>query len=286
MERIGATSLKPAVNGPSQAQGKDELREVARQFEALFVKQLMSEIKVGAGLGGEDNAQSDFVNSMWSDQLSKQVVAGGGLGLGDLLARQLGGQGGPAQDGRFKPSGPLSFSNTRRSDLHALYTTPVESFESREDFVQALKPHLEQAARELGVSPRVLAAQAALETGWGQHLPAGERGHSSNNLFGIKADTAWQGAAGRNRTQEYVDGEFRGETASFRSYASFAQSVRDYVDFLKTNPRYQQALDHGGSDENFVRGLKSAGYATDPQYVDKVLGLSRGPTLTRTWNDV
>lgn len=149
-----------------------------------------------------------------------------------------------------------------------------------EGFVASIWPHAQGAARELGVDPRALVAQAALETGWGKRQIKHGDGSTAHNLFGIKA-TGWKGASATTGTHEYVDGVRRNETASFRSYASPAESFADYVRLLKTNPRYQKALQAGTSVAGFARGLQQAGYATDPSYASKIAAIAGGPTIER-----
>lgn len=122
----------------------------------------------------------------------------------------------------------------------------------------------------LGVDSSLLIAQAALETGWGQKMVKNARGNS-NNLFNIKADRSWQGDKVATQTLEYHNNVPVIEKAAFRSYASIDDSFNDYVRFLENNPRYTNALDHGGSSKRFIHGIHRAGYATDPQYADKVL---------------
>ncbi|MCX9642092.1 flagellar assembly peptidoglycan hydrolase FlgJ, partial [Vibrio cholerae] len=151
-------------------------------------------------------------------------------------------------------------------------TQAVQStqFDSRHSFVTKLKPYADKAARMLGVDSSLLIAQAALETGWGQKMVKNARGNS-NNLFNIKADRSWQGDKVATQTLEYHNNVPVVEKAAFRSYASFDESFNDYVRFLENNPRYTNALDHGGNSERFIHGIHRAGYATDPQYADKVL---------------
>ncbi len=135
-------------------------------------------------------------------------------------------------------------------------------------FVKNIWKQAEVAARALGLPTEAVVGHAALETGWGQHQPGG----GSNNLFGIKADTRWQGAKVSAATTEMDGGRTRTEQAEFRSYASPEEGFADYARFLKTNPRYAEALSHGGSPERFAKGLQKAGYATDPHYADKLQG--------------
>ena len=147
-------------------------------------------------------------------------------------------------------------------------------------FVAGIWDHAKIAAKELGVDARALVAQAALETGWGRRQIKHGDGRTSNNLFGIKA-TGWKGDSASVGTHEYVGGVRRNETASFRSYASPAESFADYVRLLKSNPRYQQALAAGTDVRGFARGLQQAGYATDPSYAAKIAAIAGGPTIER-----
>ncbi len=151
---------------------------------------------------------------------------------------------------------------------------------SPEGFVASIWPHAERAARELGVDPRALVAQAALETGWGKRHIKREGGDSSHNLFGIKA-TGWKGERVSTGTHEFVGGQRRAETASFRAYGSVAESFNDYVRLLKSNARYQGALKAGGDIRGFAQGLQRAGYATDPTYAAKIAAIAAGPTIQR-----
>ncbi|SBV35700.1 Flagellar rod assembly protein/muramidase FlgJ [uncultured Stenotrophomonas sp.] len=149
-----------------------------------------------------------------------------------------------------------------------------------EGFVASIWPHAERAARELGVNPRALVAQAALETGWGRRNIKRANGGSSHNLFGIKA-TGWKGESATAATHEYVDGQRRNETANFRAYGSPAESFGDYVRMLKNSPRYQAALKAGTDVRGFAQGLQRAGYATDPGYAAKIAAIAAGPTIDR-----
>ena len=149
----------------------------------------------------------------------------------------------------------------------------------RQAFVEAVRPHAERAAEALGVSPQVLIAQAALETGWGKHALRGADGQPAFNFFGIKADKRWQGDQVKTMTTEFVDGQPQRERAAFRTYGSTAESFDNYVDFLKSNPRYRQALQHGGDMGRFAAGLQKAGYATDPAYAQKLMKIANGATL-------
>ena len=122
----------------------------------------------------------------------------------------------------------------------------------------------------LGVSADALIAQAALETGWGQHLPGGTGDTTSFNLFGVKGGGNWQGQAVGAQTVEYRGGDSQVQQQPFRSYRSVAHGVDDYVNLLQSSPRYQHALGTGQDVTAFATGLQRGGYATDPAYVEKL----------------
>jgi peptidoglycan hydrolase FlgJ len=162
--------------------------------------------------------------------------------------------------------------------LKNLFSRPIKT---AEDFVQQLTPHAEQAAKELGVSPKVLLAQAALETGWGRSVIKHGDGSSSFNLFNIKAGKSWHGAQTRVSTLEYENGVARKEMAGFRAYNSYRESFNDYVQFIKNNPRYHNALQHVGNGERYLQELQRAGYATDPGYARKVMGIFHSDAMAQ-----
>ncbi|NBF01474.1 flagellar assembly peptidoglycan hydrolase FlgJ [Pseudomonas sp. Fl5BN2] len=149
------------------------------------------------------------------------------------------------------------------------------AFSSSDDFVATMLPMAQQAAQRIGVDPRYLVAQAALETGWGKSVMRQQDGSSSHNLFGIKAGSSWQGAQARAITSEFRNGEMVKETAAFRSYDSYQDSFHDLVTLLQSNNRYQEVLKAADKPEQFVRELQKAGYATDPDYASKISQIAK-----------
>lgn len=147
------------------------------------------------------------------------------------------------------------------------------------NFVRALAPHAQAAARKLGVSVRALLAQAALETGWGKHLPGGGNGSSSFNLFGIKAGNSWDGAKVSVPTLEYEGGVAVRRRDDFRAYASPAASFADYARLLSESPRYAQALGQGENVAGFAHALVRGGYATDPAYAAKITAIANSAQM-------
>ncbi|MEP9316639.1 flagellar assembly peptidoglycan hydrolase FlgJ [Pseudomonas sp. LABIM340] len=168
-------------------------------------------------------------------------------------------------------------------DTSAISTKPGKSmFASADDFISTMLPMAERAAKRIGVDPRYLVAQAALETGWGKKMIAQRDGSSSHNLFGIKTGSSWKGDSARATTTEFEKGKEVKEVASFRAYNSFEQSFQDYVSFLQNNDRYQGALDSAARPDQFMKELQRAGYATDPQYARKVNQIAKQMQVYQT----
>ncbi|MBV4520629.1 flagellar assembly peptidoglycan hydrolase FlgJ [Pseudomonas sp. SWRI74] len=153
-----------------------------------------------------------------------------------------------------------------------------KAFSSADEFVNTMLPMAKEAAERIGVDPRYLVAQAALETGWGKSVMRAQDGSSSHNLFGIKASSSWKGDSARAITSEFRNGEMVKETAEFRSYDSYKDSFHDLVTLLQTNNRYQDVVKSADNPEQFVRELQKAGYATDPDYASKISQIAKQMT--------
>ena len=245
------------------------VREAARQFESLFTHMLlksMREANLGEGMG--DSEQTQFYQDMFDQQLSVQMSQGKGLGLAERLVQQL------QRTGLGSPKAPAPTiaegTATAPAAAGGVDTTPSASSSSRLQFIRNIWPYAEQAARRIGVAIESVVAHAALETGWGRHLPAGASG-GSNNLFGIKGGGSWQGANAAAVTTEFSTGNATTVRAPFRAYESVAAGMSDYADLLTSNPRYASALNRGSDARAFALGLQRGGYATDPTYVHKLV---------------
>ena len=149
------------------------------------------------------------------------------------------------------------------------------AFASADEFVATMLPMAQEAADRLGVDPKVLVAQAALETGWGKSILRQDNGSSSHNLFNIKASKSWDGGQAQAITSEFRDGAMVKEKASFRSYDSYADSFHDLVNLLQNNDRYQEVVKAADNPEQFVKELQKAGYATDPHYAQKISAIAK-----------
>lgn len=146
-------------------------------------------------------------------------------------------------------------------------------FESPDDFISTVWQFAKKAASKLGVNPAVIVAQSALETGWGKHIIQDKNGESSFNLFNVKAHRDWEGDKAAKSTLEYEKGVAVRKVEPFRVYDNFSEAFDDFVGFLKSNSRYQPALEKAADSEQFLQNLQKAGYATDPNYADKILGI-------------
>jgi flagellar protein FlgJ len=146
-------------------------------------------------------------------------------------------------------------------------------------FVNRMWPHAVEAARTTGIAPHFILGQAALESGWGRGEIRMADGGSSHNLFGIKAGGGWRGATADVMTTEYVNGAPVKTVERFRAYGSYAEAFKDYANLLAANPRYAAVLNERTDPAAFARGLQQAGYATDPNYADKLTRVITGTVM-------
>jgi peptidoglycan hydrolase FlgJ len=267
-----------------RAAGADDpkaIRTVAEQFEAMFTRMMLKSMRDAVGpdpMFGSN--QEQMYQGMADDQLSVQLAKGKGLGLADMLVKQLQKMGvkgaGQADGAAPAPAAGARAAAAYRATQNASTpsTTSATSDVTKTNFIQDLWPQAQDAGTLLGVDPRHLIAQAALETNWGQNLPKDSSGGTSNNLFGVKASTGWTGAAVNNTTQEFQNGAATSTTAQFKAYDTPTQSFQDYVALLRNNPRYSAALNTGSDVHAFAAGLQRGGYATDPQYANKIAAVA------------
>jgi peptidoglycan hydrolase FlgJ len=329
----------------------EKVQATAKQFESMMLNLMFKAMRKANDVFADGNMlnshSTQFYQDMLDQQLSLSMTRGGGLGLAEMLAKQL------TQDYRQPPStgyrsladyprqafqqtpepnpaSPLSqrelealdnvaalvdklfassagkeqlrseelsptglsptglsraglpqvelpevglpptgMSQTKLSENTVLAISEPLQFSTPKEFIETLLPAAQQVAREMGVDPRLLLAQAALETGWGKNMIT-EQGQPSFNLFGIKADSSWPGEVTRVATTEFRQGVRLKEQAEFRAYQSYNESFRDYLQFIKTNVRYESALASRSEPKAYAEALQAAGYATDPEYAKKI----------------
>ncbi|HEH9403878.1 flagellar assembly peptidoglycan hydrolase FlgJ [Aeromonas bestiarum] len=317
----------------------DALMAASRQFESIFTQTLFQGMRQANQALTQDNPMNSSYTQFYEGMLDEQRVADmtskGGMGLAEMVAKQLSPETFTRHDGRvlkmpqrtervYKPYQPptsapndlISASKVGKdfadkemsADAQPLAvphrprrTVPpmgsaqggqaaqgtkaldktAQVFETPEEFVNRLMPLAKKAADKLGLSPAVLVAQAALESGWGKRVIKDGEGQVTHNLFGIKADPRWEGPKAVVSTLEYEQGVASRQKASFRSYESFEESFNDYVDFLTSGSRYKGALAKVDNPDRYFEALQQAGYATDPQYARKLKQVLRSDAIAQ-----
>jgi flagellar protein FlgJ len=291
----------------AKAGSPDALKGAATQFEAMFINMMMKSMRDATpqeGIG--ESEQTKTFTSMLDQQMS-QNLAKRGVGLADVLIRQLSAQAANAQALAIggEPVGqdakaftlaspaqafPIGGDQNRAlkagmpegRDAGELLKTPgallapsvvpggrAQSPHVR-DFQDKLGSHAEEASRATGIPAKFMLGQAALESGWGKREIKNADGSSSHNLFGIKAGPGWKGKVATAVTTEYVNGKPETRVEKFRAYDTYADSFKDYANLLSNNPRYEKVLANAKDAAGFAHGLQKAGYATDPMYAAKL----------------
>lgn len=255
----GLASLK---KDPASAQSIDA---VAQQVEAMFLQMMLKSMR-DANMG--DELDGGGAVGMYQDMFDKQIALSisqhQDIGIGAMLKRQLSGRGAAI---------PVKAADDGSATGAAQQAAPVQSSapaQTPAEFVSQVMPSIERAAGELGLDPRGLLAQAALETGWGQRMPRTAQGAPSHNLFGIKAGEEWTGARATADTVEFSHGVATQRRAAFRAYGSVEESVRDFAALLKNSPRYREVMAAGGDLQAYVGSVGRSGYASDPAYANKL----------------
>lgn len=249
------------------------IQETARQFESLFMQQLMKSMRQATMSSGlMDNGGTQMGTELLDTQFA-QKLAGQPGGLGAMIARQLERQLGTAAAQSAMPTPSTSATPpapARPPAAEPQVWNRLPGASRAEDFVARHHDAAEQVSAETGIPAAFILSQAAHESGWGRRDIKNADGSPSHNLFGIKAGAGWKGATTEVTTTEYVDGEPRKVKAKFRAYASAEASFRDWAALMKNSPRYAQVLEQGGSAHGFAASLQRAGYATDPAYAAKL----------------
>ena len=254
-----ANALKARAAGDPKA----VIKAAAKQFEALFMQQLMKSMREATMSSGlMDNGGTQLGTELLDAQYANQMTGRPG-GLSDMIARQLERQmtGGNAA----AIAAPSSAAGAPSASAGAAATPTA----AQAEFIGKHGDAARAAQAQTGIPATFMVAQAAHESGWGKREIRNPDGSTSFNLFGIKAGANWKGATTTVTTTEVVDGEARKVQAKFRAYGSYEESFRDYAQLMKDNPRYAQVMNSTTAD-GFAKGLQRAGYATDPAYADKL----------------
>lgn len=284
------------------AYSKDDkaLKEAAQQFEAIFVQMMLKSMRQAQDAMADKDSpfnseEVKFYRDMHDKQLAQDLSSGGGVGLAEIIVQQLG----QHDIDDYMPAsvvrndGNLASLNRQRqhrieqaqqtaealSNNETRQAFKTAAFENPQAFVEQLWPAASKAAAELGLDPQALLAQAAVETGWGQHVIHHGNGDSANNLFGIKANAQWDGQSATVNTIEFDGSTASQQRASFRAYDSLEQGFADYVQFIRGQERYRDAVEQASDPKAYFNALQEAGYATDPKYADKVMAVYNSDSL-------
>ena len=259
-----------ALKARAAGDPKGAVREAAKQFESLFMNELVKSMRSTVMKSEEDSAGAGLSTGMLDQQLASQMSGLPG-GLSEALMKQLERQMG------LTP-GPIPATGSANNTPAPLSATPQQTRipqAGAAGFVQQHSSAAKAAEAQTGIPASFMVSQAALETGWGRKEIRHADGTPSFNLFGVKAGANWKGPTADVTTTEYVNGKAQKVVAKFRAYGSYAESFSDYAKLMKDSPRYQQVMaaaskKTGDAGAGFAMGLQKAGYATDPAYADKL----------------
>lgn len=257
---------------------KEGIKAAAKQFEAYFLQMMLRSMRETLTQDGPfDSQETKTFTDMFDQQVAQSVSQGRGFGLADVLAAQI-----EQQYSAIKTT-PTTQPAANDASLAASATASAgqegatASTTTPDSFVDQLWPHATEAAKSLGVAPHLLVGQAALESGWGKHELKAADGSGSHNLFNIKAGANWQGPTVEKQVTEYVNGKPVQSTEKFRAYSSYSESFADYAKLLTSSPRYAGVLNQDAA--GFARGLQQGGYATDPNYGNKLMRVINSPAF-------
>jgi flagellar protein FlgJ len=279
---MSAASTYTDVNGLAALKREPDspqaLNAVAQQVEALFLQMMLKSMRDATAAESDDSNEMGMYQDMFDKQVALTLSEHADLGIAKLLKRQSALKSSTAAAvsraaaGSDPAAGVAASGSAASAGAGVLGQTP-------EEFVHRVMPTIRRAAAALGINPLGLLAQAALETGWGQRMPRTADGSSSLNLFGIKAGDQWTGPRATADSMEVVNGVATPRRATFRAYRSVEDSVNDFANLLKGSPRYREAVAAGSDAQAYVAGIGRSGYATDPEYGDKLNQILNGGAL-------
>lgn len=237
------------------------LEAAAQQFESVFLNLMLKSMREAAPQDGMFDSEQTRMFTGMLDQRLAQNMASRGAGLADIMANQLRGQ----------MAGNQAPKIGARSSINALSSAYSEN--AQQDFVNRMRPFAMQASQASGVPLQLMLGQAALESGWGKREIRMADGSNSFNLFGIRANGGWNGKVAEVMTTEYRNGVACKQVERFRAYASYAEAFQDYANLIGNDPRYADVLQQGSDAAGMAQAIQKAGYATDPDYADKLASI-------------
>lgn len=278
-------------------------KAVAKQFEALYMQMMLKSMRQASIMDAStESDQTRFYQEMFDKQIALDLSSKGAIGISTIIEKQLGGgvelSAETQDDSHSAESSDSGFWAIRHQLSQATLTVQPNSEvveaayvgvnkgisklvavaqeslhvgdDVPTDFIKRIWDAASHVAEKLGVSTEVIVAQSALATDWGRKVVDNEQGQSSNNLLGIRADDRWQGQS--------VIIQDEASTTSYRSYSSAEESLDDYVSFLKSDSRYERALNRTESSQAFVSELQKSGFVTDKNYAGKINSI-----MNRDW---
>jgi flagellar protein FlgJ len=273
-QSLGNLKMEAGKNTPAA------IRETAKQFESLFMRELMKSMREATMKSGLlDSAGGDLGTDLLDQQFAVQMSGQPG-GLSDMIALQLTRQmAGATKDRTTGVSGtPAAATDVTRSTRSSAPTLSAPSTgktaraptETQANFVQQHSQVANEVEKATGIPASFMLGQAGHETGWGRFEIKHKGGATSHNLFGIKAGPGWTGKVAEVTTTEFVNGVAQKGKARFRAYDSYADAFKDYARLINESPRYAKVREQTNSAYSFASGLQKAGYATDPDYAAKL----------------
>ena len=270
---LGALKAQAGQNTP------ESIQQAAKQFESLFMRELIKSMREATMKSGlMDSPGGDLGADLLDQQFAVQMSGQPG-GLSELIAKQLSRQMGNREEPvKPKVSTPTPVPSTppaAKAKIAAVANAAygahgVAPASASSNFVKRHGDAADRVAKATGLPAGFMLGQAGHETGWGKHEIKQKDGTNSFNLFGIKAGPNWTGKVAEVTTTEYVNGVAKKTVAKFRAYDSYDASFRDYARLITETPRYAQAKQQTSSPLAFASGLQRAGYATDPEYANKL----------------
>lgn len=267
-QSLGGVDSLNALKAQASRDPKSTIRETAKQFESLFMQEVMKSMRASTLSSGMlDNSATQLGTEMLDTQFAGKMSGLPG-GLSDAIQKQLQRQMG-VQD--LSPENIKKNSQTTLAQaLPALATKGIPNHV--QSFIQKHDSAAKAASAATGIPASFMVAQAAHESGWGKREITGADGTKSHNVFGIKATPGWTGKTVDVKTTEVINGQAVKVTAKFRAYGSYDEAFKDYARLISSNDRYAKVVAHAqnGNAAGFAKGLQQAGYATDPAYAEKI----------------
>ena len=285
---INPQALDKVRSQAKSASTKDGVKAVARQFETYFLQLILRNLRETLPQDGLfDSQETKSFTEIFDKQISQTIAQGKGIGLADVLLAQIE-RSLPKTPGETAPiiNRPVNYdlpkvdrqiSENGVAAISSLELQKTETPGTTGNFIQQIWPHAVDAAKKLGVSPQSLAAQAALESGWGKRELKNADGSSTYNLFNIKASTGWIGQTVTREVLEYKNGVAGKQLERFKAYSSYEEAFSDYAKLISGSPRYSGALNQ--DINGFATGLQQGGFATDPGYANKVIRVFNSPAF-------